>query len=129
MIRSAAMTLFLFALVWILLVITSCQGPSEPTGPQEITVRPQPEPAIEPPPPSPPEPITPYPIHVNFVGDVPDGLRDAVEVAATMWSNILSPTRAAPFTFHTDADVCAYFRDHPEELKLKFRAGETLDPG
>ena len=66
-----------------------------------------------------------YPIHVNYVSDVPAYLHPAIGAAVHWWSNVLSPTPTAPFTFIDDtrlhaADIC------PE---IVFDAGDQLAPG
>ena len=83
-----------------------------------------------------PSPEFRYPIHVNYLGDVPRDLRLVMGSAAAQWGRILAPTEAAPFVFDREWDpsqqearqtqdgACSQFG------KIEpFEPGETLAPG
>ena len=67
-----------------------------------------------------------YPIHVYFVGDVPEDLRIGAEAAAEDWGRILAPTPAAPFVFNED---WIEYRFDGTWSEISFKAGDTLEPG
>ncbi len=70
-----------------------------------------------------PSPKSLYPIHVNFVGDVPSFIRRAMESAAAHWGRILAPTEAAPFIVERRIRL-------PGNLsEVVFEAGDVLAPG
>ncbi len=80
-----------------------------------------------------PSPEFRYPIHVNYLGDVPDNLRRGMESAAAAWGRILAPTRVGTFRFDRPWDTMAW-EARPEACKQfgkiePFEAGETLAPG
>ena len=66
-----------------------------------------------------------YPIHLNYLGDVPKDLRWAMESAAAAWGQILAPTPAAPFEF--TEDWAGY--ENGRLVTGPFKAGEVLEPG
>ena len=73
-----------------------------------------------------------YPIHVNFLGEFPYDLRKGVEDAVAIWSNILSPTGVAPFTFDQDLPVNFTISDSLTAWGLPrgtFKPGQTLEGG
>ena len=71
-------------------------------------------------------PMTGYPIHMNYLGDVPEVLRWGMETAAAVWSQILAPTPAASFTFD---ERWEWGWDRSRGIVVTFEAGETLPPG
>ena len=72
-----------------------------------------------------PPPSSRYPIHVNYLGDVPEDLRWGMESAAATWGRILVPTEAAPFVF--DRPWNGYGGIWSE--MGSFEAGDVLAPG
>ena len=71
-------------------------------------------------------PANRYPIHVHFVGDVPEDFRIGAEAAAEHWGRILAPTPAAPFVFNEDWIA---YRFDSAWSEIRFKAGDTLESG
>ncbi len=72
-----------------------------------------------------PLPGSRYPIHIIYLGDVPEDLRWGMESAAATWGRILVPTEAAPFVF--DQPWEGYGGIWSE--MGSFEAGDILAPG
>jgi uncharacterized protein YjdB len=66
-----------------------------------------------------------YPIHVNYLGDVPEDLRWGMESAAATWGRILVPTEAAPFVFD---QAWKGYGGIWSEMR-SFEPGDVLAPG
>lgn len=118
------------ALFLSLFLVPSCQGPPGPTGPQgppgETVVGPSgpvgPQGPIGPVgPQGPPGPIAPYPIHVNYIGELDERVRQAVDRAVDDWARVLAPTRVESFTIVRD------YREYHGRFSLS--AGDVLEPG
>ncbi len=114
-------------LLLVPLIITSCEGKPGPTGPQGPAGPTGPQGPAGPTgpqgpagPTGPTGPMAPYPIHVNFVGEVHDGIQRAIKLAAIEWSHILAPTRAASFIFDQNTDC---------NIGVEFKANDVLPPG
>ena len=67
-----------------------------------------------------------YPIHVNYVGDVPAYLRPGIEAAVRWWERVIVPTPSAPFVFLEGYQTRRTQGICPE---VTFEAGDELAPG
>ncbi len=72
-----------------------------------------------------PSPESRYPIHVNYLGEVPEDLRWGMEAAAATWGLILAPTEAAPFEFD---QAWSGYGNIWSDMEA-FEAGDVLAPG
>ena len=72
-----------------------------------------------------PSPESRYPIHVNYLGEVPEDLRWGMEAAAATWGRILAPTEAAPFEFD---QAWSGYGNIWSDMEA-FEAGDVLAPG
>ena len=73
-----------------------------------------------------PPPPPGYPIHLTFMGDVHEDLREGMQKAVDTWSQILAPTKAAPFVVtHLDPGYTLSL----EGATVRFVAGDILEPG
>ncbi len=71
----------------------------------------------------------PFRIHVHYLGNVPDLIRQEMDAAAAQWERWLAPTPAAPFIFSQDV-VLSMNTDLPERgFHVRFDAGAQLAPG
>ncbi len=71
-----------------------------------------------------------YPIHLNFVGNLPDHAVLPVRMAADWWSRMLGPTPADRFTVTQDFDYSFGAGDPCDFVGgVKFVADDVLEPG
>ena len=69
----------------------------------------------------------PYPIHLYYLGDIHDVIREEMRLAANEWAGMLAPTPTAPFVFNTG--VGNSIHSSQGEFTFTFDPGDTLAPG
>ena len=72
----------------------------------------------------------PYPIHVTYLGNVPELIRQEMDRAATAWGDWLAPTPSAPYVITQSLSLNISSDLSPSGLFLvHYEAGDTLAPG
>ena len=69
----------------------------------------------------------PYPIHLYYLGDIHDVIREETRSAANEWARLLAPTPTAPFVF--DTGVANSFQGAQGQFTFTYDPGDTLAPG